>query len=46
MGRLYHAQGVVRLVRDALWQGHTPERFNCAMEWLHGWRAEHCPAGE
>ena len=27
MGRLYHSQGVERLVRNDLWRGRTPERF-------------------
>ena len=44
MGRLYHAQGVERLVRNQLWDGRTPERFYDALEWLYGWRAEHALA--
>jgi 2-polyprenyl-6-methoxyphenol hydroxylase-like FAD-dependent oxidoreductase len=44
MGRLFHAHGVERLVRNALWQGRTPERFYDALEWLYGWRVEHCLA--
>ena len=44
MGRLYHAKGVERLVRNQLWQGRTPERFYDAVEWLYGWRVEHCLA--
>ena len=40
MGRLYHAKGVERLVRNQMWQGRTPERFYDALEWLYGWRAE------
>ena len=40
MGRLYHAQGVERLIRNQLWEGRTPERFYDALEWLYGWRAE------
>jgi 2-polyprenyl-6-methoxyphenol hydroxylase-like FAD-dependent oxidoreductase len=42
MGRLYHAQGVERLVRNELWRGRTPERFYDALEWLYGWTAERC----
>jgi 2-polyprenyl-6-methoxyphenol hydroxylase-like FAD-dependent oxidoreductase len=42
MGRIFHAHGVERLVRNALWQGRTPERFYDALEWLYGWRVEHC----
>jgi 3-hydroxybenzoate 6-monooxygenase len=44
MGRLYHAQGVERLVRNDLWRGRTPERFYDALEWLYGWSAERCLA--
>ena len=40
MGRLYHADGVERLVRNQLWEGRTPERFYDALQWLYGWRAE------
>ncbi len=42
MGRIYHAKGVERQVRNAMWKGRTPERFYDAMEWLYGWTAEHC----
>lgn len=42
MGRLYHAKGVERLVRNSLWAGRTPERFYDAVEWLYAWRPEHC----
>ena len=35
MGRLYHSQGVERLVRNDLWRGRTPERFYDALEWLY-----------
>jgi len=34
MGRIFHAKGVERLVRNDLWRGRTPERFYDAMEWL------------
>jgi salicylate hydroxylase len=44
MGRLYHAKGVERLVRNDLWRGRTSERFHDALEWLYGWRAERCLA--
>ena len=27
MGRIYHAKGVERLVRNDLWKGRTPERY-------------------
>ena len=40
MGRIYHAKGVERLVRNALWVGRTREQFYDALQWLYGWRAE------
>jgi salicylate hydroxylase len=46
MGRLYHAKGVERLVRNSLWKGRTPERFYDAVEWLYGWNAGNCLATE
>jgi 3-hydroxybenzoate 6-monooxygenase len=42
MGRLYHAQGVERLVRNSLWKGRPQERFYDAMEWLYGWNVNNC----
>ncbi len=42
MGRVFHAKGVERLVRNSLWQGRSPERFYDALEWLYGWRQESC----
>ena len=42
MGRIFHAKGVERLVRNDLWKGRTPERFYDAMEWLYGWTASNC----
>jgi 3-hydroxybenzoate 6-monooxygenase len=44
MGRLYHAAGVERLVRNALWKDRSQERFHDAMEWLYGWTVDHCLA--
>jgi len=44
MGRIYHAKGVERLVRNDLWKGRAPERFYDAMEWLYGWMVENCLA--
>jgi 2-polyprenyl-6-methoxyphenol hydroxylase-like FAD-dependent oxidoreductase len=44
MGRIYHAKGVERLVRNELWKGRTPERFYDALEWLYGWKREGCLA--
>lgn len=42
MGRIYHAKGIERHVRNALWRDRSPERFYDALEWLYGWKAEHC----
>ena len=42
MGRIYHAKGVERLVRNDLWKGRAPERHYDALEWLYGWRVENC----
>ncbi|MGZ5038970.1 MAG: 3-hydroxybenzoate 6-monooxygenase [Usitatibacter sp.] len=42
MGRIYHAKGVERLVRNDLWKGRSPGRYYDALEWLYGWRVENC----
>jgi len=42
MGRVYHAKGVDRLVRNTLWTGRSQTQFYDALQWLHGWRAEQC----
>jgi salicylate hydroxylase len=42
MGRLYHAAGVERLVRNSLWKGRSQDRFYDAMEWLYGWNVDNC----
>jgi 3-hydroxybenzoate 6-monooxygenase len=44
MGRIFHARGVERLVRNELWMGRSPERFYDAMEWLYGWKLNNCLA--
>jgi 3-hydroxybenzoate 6-monooxygenase len=44
MGRIYHAHGIERLVRNDLWRGRTPERTYDALDWLYGWTAERCLA--
>lgn len=44
MGRIYHAKGVERLVRNDLWKGRAPERFYDAVEWLYGWNVGNCLA--
>lgn len=42
MGRLYHAKGVERLVRNDLWKGRSQERFFDAVEWLYSWKVDTC----
>ncbi|CAM4278548.1 3-hydroxybenzoate 6-monooxygenase [Acinetobacter pragensis] len=42
MGKLYHAHGVQRLVRNDLWRGRSAARFYDAMEWLYGWNVGNC----
>lgn len=44
MGRLYHAKGVERLIRNDMWKGRAPERFYDAIEWLYGWNVSNCLA--
>ena len=44
MGRIYHARGVERLVRNDLWRDRTPARWYDALEWLYGWTVEKCLA--
>ena len=42
MGRIYHAKGVERLVRNDMWKGRPQARFYDALEWLYGWNADTC----
>ena len=42
MGRIFHAKGVERLVRNELWKNRSPERFYDAVEWLYGWNLQNC----
>lgn len=42
MGRLYHAKGVERQVRNQLWEGRTQEQFYDAVQWLYGWNIDNC----
>ena len=42
MGRIYHAMGVERLVRNDLFRSRTPERYYDSVEWLYGWKVESC----
>jgi 2-polyprenyl-6-methoxyphenol hydroxylase-like FAD-dependent oxidoreductase len=44
MGRIFHAKGVERLVRNELWKDRAPERYYDAMEWLYSWRVDNCLA--
>jgi 2-polyprenyl-6-methoxyphenol hydroxylase-like FAD-dependent oxidoreductase len=44
MGRLYHAHGVERLVRNDLWRGREQRGFYDALQWLYGWNAADCLA--
>ncbi len=44
MGRIYHARGVERLVRNDLWKDRTPQRYYDAVEWLYGWSPARCLA--
>lgn len=42
MGRIYHAKGVERLVRNSLWINKTQEDYYKGLAWLHGWKAQNC----
>ncbi len=42
MGKLYHAKGVQRMVRNDLWRGRPNEGFYDAMSWLYNWNVENC----
>ncbi|EXF92700.1 3-hydroxybenzoate 6-hydroxylase [Pseudomonas fluorescens HK44] len=44
MGRIYHAKGVERLIRNSLWKDRPAEQFYDAMEWLYGWNVNNCLA--
>jgi 3-hydroxybenzoate 6-monooxygenase len=43
-GRILHAKGVERLVRNDLWKGRTPERYHDALEWIYAWNVDNCLA--
>jgi salicylate hydroxylase len=36
LGRVFHVEGVERLVRNAWLKGKTPEQFNSSLQWLYG----------
>lgn len=42
MGKLYHAKGVQRMVRNDLWRGRPSEGFYDAMSWLYSWNVDNC----
>ncbi len=42
MGRIYHATGVERLIRNQMWKNRPQERFYDAMEWLYSWNVSNC----
>jgi 2-polyprenyl-6-methoxyphenol hydroxylase-like FAD-dependent oxidoreductase len=44
MGRLFHAKGVERMVRNELWKDRSQPRYYDAMEWLYGWTVDKCLA--
>jgi len=46
MGRLYHAAGVERLVRNDLWKGRSAAGFYEALAWLYDWNPSTCLAGD
>jgi salicylate hydroxylase len=46
MGRLYHAAGVERLVRNDLWKGRSDAGFYDALAWLYDWNAATCLAAD
>ena len=36
LGRIYHADGIERLVRNTWLKNKTPEQFYSSMHWLYG----------
>ena len=42
MGRIYHAKGVERPVRNDLFRGRTAQRYYDSLEWLYGWKVDRC----
>lgn len=44
MGRLFHVEGVERLVRNSLWKGKSQDRYYDGLEWLYGWNESNCLA--
>ncbi len=46
MGRIYHAAGVERAVRNSLWKTTPQARFYDNLQWLYGWNAQNCMQGQ
>lgn len=42
MGRIYHAKGVERQVRNSLWAHRKQEEFYDAISWLYSWELKNC----
>lgn len=42
MGRIYHAAGVERQVRNLLWKDKSQAEFYRGLEWLYGWKEDNC----
>lgn len=42
MGKLYHAKGVQRMVRNDLWRDRQSQDFYSAMAWLYDWNVDNC----
>ena len=42
MGRLYHAKGMERRVRNAMWRGMPPSTQYLLLQWMWGWHAQDC----
>lgn len=40
MGRLYHAKGIERVVRNDMWRQRTQDSFHSALSWLYSWTAD------
>jgi 3-hydroxybenzoate 6-monooxygenase len=42
MGRIYHAAGVERLVRNSLFAGRSQQQYYDRVDWLYGWTVGKC----
>ena len=42
MGRIFHADGVERLIRNSWWKDRSPQHYYDAIEWLYGWSVDKC----